>query len=80
MIIVVSILLFCLYMLVRNMMVGAIYLRFIEYFYHGDPDGYRAGNRFRNHVISYEEMMFKFWVWPLSSFYPSYDAHKRGAK
>lgn len=73
-------LLFAVYMMWRTQKVYLARCEFIDYFYEIDPDGYHAGNRFREHVVSYDEMMFKFWVWPLSSFYPSFHAYKRGVK
>lgn len=45
---------------------------FIKYFYEEDPDGYAAGKRFHESLPSYDEMLWKFWVWPLSKFYPAY--------
>nr|DAN88343.1 MAG TPA: hypothetical protein [Caudoviricetes sp.] len=65
-------LIFCFYMLVRNNMVHSANNKFIEYFYYQDPNGYIAGNRFENVVPSYDYMLLKFWVFPLSSFYPAY--------
>ena len=65
-------LLFCFYMLVRNKAIHEARLRFIDYFYHQDPDGYAAGKRFHDALPGYDEMFWKFWVWPLSKFYPAY--------
>jgi hypothetical protein len=68
---------FLFYMLIRNNMVYKTRHEFMEFFYHHDQNGYDAGNRFRDHVPSYDEMLFKFWVFPLSSFYPAYHNRKR---
>lgn len=68
---------FCFYMQVRNNMVLKANLEFIEYFYHHDPDGYAAGRRLEDVVPSYDYMFFKFWVYPLSSFYPAYHNRNR---
>lgn len=65
-------LIFCFYMLVRNDMVHSANKKFIEYFYYQDQNGYIAGNRFEDVVPSYDYMLLKFWVFPLSSFYPAY--------
>ena len=72
--------LFTVYMMWRTQKVYLVRREFIDYFYDIDPAGYQAGNRFHEQVVSYDKMMFKIWVWPLSSFYPSYHVHKRGAK
>ncbi len=71
-----SLLAFCWYMLIRNVMVGICYGKFIDYFYHFDGE-HSSGKKFSQVVPSYDEMMFKFWVWPLSSFYPAYHNRKR---
>lgn len=71
---------FGIYMIFRNQMVYLERQKFVEYFYHQDPNGHDAGHNFREHIASYDEMLFKFWVWPLSSFYPDYRAYKRGVK
>lgn len=63
---------FCFYMLIRNEMVHKTRREFIEFFYYHDPNGYDAGKNFYEHVPSYDEMLLKFWVFPLSSFYPAY--------
>lgn len=68
---------FCLYMLFRNEMVSSARREFIEYFFYHDNEGYKAGNVFQNHIPGYDEMMAKFWVWPLDSFYPAYKNRKR---
>lgn len=65
-------LVFCFYMFVRNEAVHEARLRFIDYFYQQDPDGYASGKRFHEALPSYDEMLWKFWVWPLSKFYPAY--------
>lgn len=65
-------LIFCFYMLVRNDMVHSANKKFIEYFYYQDQNGCIAGNRFEDVVPSYDYMLLKFWVFPLSSFYPAY--------
>lgn len=70
-------LIFCFYMLVRNDMVHSANKKFIEYFYYQDQNGYIAGNRFEDVVPSYDYMLLKFWVFPLSSFYPAYHNRKR---
>lgn len=51
--------------------------RFIEFFYNEDPNGHASGRRFHDEIPSYDEMLWKFWVWPLSSFYPAYHNRKR---
>ena len=63
---------FCFYMLIRNHMVHHIRGEFIDYFFYHDVDGHKAGNIFFCHVAGYDEMMLKFWVWHLDSFYPAY--------
>lgn len=68
---------FCFYMLIRNEMVHKTRRYFIEFFYHCDPNGYAAGNKFYEHVPSYDEMLLKFWVFPLSIFYPAYHNRNR---
>lgn len=68
---------FCLYMLVRNNMVHTVNCEFIEYFYHHDPNGYAAAKRLNDVVPSYDYMLLKFWVYPLSSFYPAYHNRNR---
>lgn len=63
---------FLVYILIRNQLVYIARCRFIKYFHEEDPDGYAAGKRFHESLPSYEEMLWKFWVWPLSRFYPAY--------
>lgn len=63
---------FFIYILIRNAFVYIERGRFINYFYEKDPEGYAAGKRFHEVIPSYDEMMWKFWVWPLSKFYPAY--------
>lgn len=63
---------FLFYMLIRNNMVYKTRREFMEFFYHHDPNGYDAGKKFHDQVPSYDEMLFRFWVFPLSSFYPAY--------
>ena len=70
-------LVFCFYMLIRNNMVHKTRREFIEFFYHCDPNGYDVGNEFDDYVPSYDEMLFKFWVFPLSRFYPAYHNRNR---
>lgn len=53
---------FCGYMIIRNMMVYSCRVKFIEYFFHEDPDGYMSGAVFSNRVPGYDEMMLKFWI------------------
>lgn len=60
------------YMFIRNSAVADARIGFIKYFYEEDPDGYAAGKRFHEELPSYDEMLWKFWVWPLSKFYPAY--------
>lgn len=67
-----SVLGFCFFMLIRNNLVHAERCKFIEYFYNHDKAGYAAGKSFETSVPSYDEMLLKFWVWPLDSFYPAY--------
>lgn len=63
---------FFIYILIRNQFVYIERGRFIKYFYEEDPEGYAAGKRFHEALPSYDEMLYKFWVWPLSKFYPAY--------
>lgn len=63
---------FFVYILIRNQFVYIERGRFIKYFYEKDPEGYAAGKRFHESIPSYDEMLWKFWVWPLSKFYPAY--------
>lgn len=63
---------FLFYIMVRNQFVYIERGRFIYYFYEKDPEGYAAGKRFHEALPSYDEMLWKFWVWPLSKFYPAY--------
>lgn len=65
------------YMLIRNSAVADARIGFIKYFYEEDPDGYAAGKRFHEALPSYDEMLWKFWVWPLSRFYPAYRNRNR---
>lgn len=66
-----------LYMFIRNSAVADARIGFIKYFYEEDPDGYAAGKRFHEALPSYDEMLCKFWVWPLSKFYPAYRNRNR---
>lgn len=68
---------FFLYLLIRNQFIFLIRGRFIDFFYEEDHDGYASGKRFHETIPSYDEMLWKFWVWPLSSFYPAYRNRKR---
>lgn len=63
---------FFVYILIRNQLVYIASVRFINYFYTEDPDGYSSGKIFHEALPSYDEMLWKFWVWPLSKFYPAY--------
>ena len=63
---------FVVYILIRNQLVYIARGRFIDYFYEEDPNGYAAGKQFHDALPSYEVMLWKFWVWPLSKFYPAY--------
>ena len=67
----------CFYILVRNAAVLEARLKFIHYFHWRDPDGYASGNTFNDTIPSYNEMLWKFWVWPLSKFYPAYRNRNR---
>lgn len=60
------------YMFIRNSAVADARIGFIKFFYEEDPDGYASGKRFHEELPSYDEMLWKFWVWPLSKFYPAY--------
>ena len=62
---------FFVYILIRNQLVYIARGRFINYFYEEDLNGYDAGKRFNEALPSYDEMLWKFWVWPLSKFYPA---------
>lgn len=68
---------FFVYILIRNQLVYIIRGRFINYFYKEDSDGYASGKRFHEALPSYDEMLWKFWVWPLSKFYPAYRNRNR---
>lgn len=68
---------FFVYILIRNQLVYIARGRFINFFYEEDPDGYAAGRRFHEELPSYDEMLWKFWVWPLSKFYPAYRNRNR---
>lgn len=68
---------FCVYILIRNQLVYIYRGRFIDFFYEEDPDGYASGRRFHDALPSYDEMFWKFWVWPLSKFYPAYRNRNR---
>lgn len=70
-------LLFCFYMLARSQAIHDARIGFIKYFYEEDIDGYAAGKRFHESLPSYDEMLWKFWVWPLSKFYPAYRNRNR---
>ncbi|QCQ57329.1 hypothetical protein KGB50_gp46 [Shigella phage DS8] len=63
---------FFVYILIRNKFVYIERGRFINYFYEEDPEGYAAGKRFHKALPSYDEMLWRFWVWRLSKFYPAY--------
>lgn len=65
------------YMFIRNSAVADARIGFIKYFYEEDLDGYAAGKRFHGSLPSYDEMLWKFWVWPLSKFYPAYRNRNR---
>lgn len=60
------------YMFIRNGAVADARIGFIKYFYEEDLEGYAAGKRFHEAPPSYDEMLWRFWVWPLSKFYPAY--------
>ncbi|ATE85711.1 hypothetical protein KGB36_gp41 [Shigella phage Sf11 SMD-2017] len=68
---------FFVYILIRNQLVYIIRGKFIDYFYEEDHDGYAAGKRFHEVLPSYDEMLCKFWVWPLSKSYPAYRNRNR---
>lgn len=68
---------FLLYLLIRNHFIFLIRGRFIDFFYEDDPDGYSSGKRFHEEIPSYDEMLWKFWVWPLSKFYQAYRNRNR---
>lgn len=65
------------YMFIRNSAVADARIGFIKFFYEEDPDGYASGKRFHEALPSYEEMLWKFWVCPLSKFYPAYRNRNR---
>lgn len=65
------------YMFIRNSAVADARIGFIKYFYEEDPEGYAAGKRFHESLPSYDEMLWKFWVCPLSKFYPAYRNRNR---
>lgn len=62
---------------IRNAMVFNVRREFIDYFYDEDPLGRNNGYIFHDKVPSYDVMLWKFWVWPLSRFYPAYHNRKR---
>lgn len=68
---------FFVYILIRNQLVYVARGRFINYFYEEDPSGYSSGKQFHEALPSYDEMLWKFWVWPLSKFYPAYRNRNR---
>lgn len=68
---------FFVYILIRNQLVYIARVRFINYFYTEDHDGYVSGKRFHEALPGYDEMLWKFWVWPLSKFYPAYRNRNR---
>lgn len=68
---------FFVYILIRNQLVYIARGRFINYSYEEDPDGYATGKRFHEALPSYDEMLWKLWVWPLSKFYPAYRNRNR---
>lgn len=68
---------FFVYIMIRNQLVYIARGRFIDHFYTEDPDGYASGKRFHEALPSYDEMLWKFWVWPLSKFYPAYRNRNR---
>lgn len=68
---------FFVYILIRNQLVYIARGRFINFFYEEDHDGYASGKRFHEALPSYDEMLWKFWVWPLSKFYPAYRNRNR---
>ncbi len=68
---------FFVYILIRNQFVYIERCRFIKYFYEEDPEGYAAGKLFHESLPSYDEMLWKFWAWPLSKFYPAYRNRNR---
>lgn len=68
---------FFVYILIRNQLVYIARGRFINYFYTEDPNGYAAGKIFHEELPSYDEMFWKFWVRPLSKFYPAYRNRNR---
>lgn len=72
MIIGLVVMVFFAYMLIRNSAVADARIGFIKFFYEEDSDGYASGKRFHEALPSYDEMLWKFWVWPLSKFYPAY--------
>lgn len=71
------VMMFFAYMFIRNFAVADARIGFIKYFYEEDPDGYAAGKRFHESLPSYDEMLWRFWVWPLSKFYPAYRNRNR---
>lgn len=77
MIIGLVVMVFIAYMLVRNNAVSDARIGFIKFFYEEDPDGYTSGKRFHESLPSYDEMLWKFWVWPMSKFYPAYRNRNR---
>lgn len=68
---------FFVYILIRNQLIYITRGRFINYFYTEDPDGYAAGKIFHEALPNYDEMLWRFWVWPLSKFYPAYRNRNR---
>lgn len=68
---------FFVYILIRSQFVYIARIRFIDYFYEEDPNGYAYGHRFHDVLPSYDEMLCKFWIWPLSKFYPAYRNRNR---
>lgn len=77
MILALIVMVFFVYILIRNQLVYIASIRFINFFYEEDPERYAAGKRFHESLPSYDEMLWKFWVWPLSKFYPAYRNRNR---
>lgn len=67
---------FIVYMMVRNFLVHREMLRMIS-FYYLESEHKGSALNMDNVMPSYEEMLFRFWVWPLSGFYSAYHNRKR---
>lgn len=71
-IIILTILVFLFYLLVRNHLVCNERLKMITFHYTHPSSPYLINGGTIDSVVSYDKMLLNFWVFPLSSFYPEY--------